>query len=380
MKIGINKIDKNSREPLPIQLEKILRQRIECGYYVPGKKIDSVRTIAKAFGVSTVSVQTALSMLKDSGALQSVPGSGLFVCKDFIKENAAVNIAFVFPKIMISPNYLSAEDWVINSEIHLGLLKGAEIYGAKINFIHLDESMPTASLNQRMKEIRQNDAVLFVGNELNSIRDTLAKEKYVFNIISEYDNISPDVIQVSFDNRNAIKRCVKHAIECGCKSAGIITFLGDKSNNQSEKAFTIQRDLFVKYCQEYNFDSNKIHTYTIHKKEDIGSILRNFIKETHPEFLLCNYSYLVNDLYQACQSLGLTIGKDIKIMGKAPGIIFQNLTPSLTYLKPPAFETAIDIVNYASRLSRGSIKKEELNLHKNNYLLIEGKSTKGDIL
>jgi hypothetical protein len=67
-------------------------------------------------------------------------------------------------------------------------------------------------------------------------------------------------------------------------------------------------------------------------------------------------------------------------MGKAPGIIFQNLNPSLTYLKPPAFETAIDIVNYASRLSRGSIKKEELNLHKNNYLLIEGKSTKGDIL
>ena len=55
-------IDKNSRKSLPDQLVRILRQRIECGYYIPGKKFDSVRIIAKAFGVSTASVQTALSL------------------------------------------------------------------------------------------------------------------------------------------------------------------------------------------------------------------------------------------------------------------------------------------------------------------------------
>ena len=50
----------------------------------------------------------------------------------------------------------------------------------------------------------------------------------------------------------------------------------------------------------------------------------------------------------------------------------------LSNMKPPAFETAVDIVNYACRLTRGTIDPADLNLRKNKYQLIKGKSTGGD--
>ena len=373
MKIQNFAIDKNSRESLPDQLVRILRQRIECGYYVPGKKIDSVRMIAKAFGVSTVSVQTALNLLKEDGTLESIPGSGLFVRKDFQKEQQTVNIAFVFPEAMISPNYLSSEDWITNSEIHLGLLRGAEIYGAKVNFIYLDENMPEKLLNQRLAEIRQNNAVLFVGRQLNQYRDMLAKEMFVFNIISEHDRTPDDVIQISSDKCGAIATAVEYAVKCGCRSAGIITYF---SNNAPEyNTLRIQSELFVKLCKEAGLNTPERYDWEFKTQENIGAALKEKLEKDRPDFLLCNYSYLVSDLYEACKDAGLKIGKDIKIMAKSPGLIFQGMIPSLTYLKPPAFENAVDIVNYACRLTRGTISVAELNLRKNKYQLIVGKST-----
>lgn len=378
MKIPRITIDKNSRESLPEQLEHILLQKIECGYYVPGKKIDSVRTIAKAFGVSTVSVQSALGLLKDAGALESVPGSGLFVRKDFLEEKKAADIAFVFPEEMISPHCLSPENWAVNSEIHLGLLRGAEIYGAKINFIHIDENMPAKVFRQRMAEIRKNDAAVFVGSELSSIRDTLAKEKYVFNIESEYTQAPDDVILVSSDNRDAIRRAAQYAAKCNCRTAGIITLLGDDMDRGSCKAFQIQRDLFLKYCIEEGFDAENLYDWEFRNKDDVEFSLLEKLKENKPEFIFCNYSYLAGTLYAVCMECGVKIGKDIKIMAKAPGLIFQGMIPSLTYLNPPSYETAVDVVNYACRLVRGTIKVEDLNLPKNKYQLIEGKSTGGN--
>lgn len=378
-------IDKNSREPLPIQLGRILRQRIEAGYYVPGKKIDSVRMIARAFGVSTVSVQTALSQLKDDGILESRPGSGIFVRSDFQTGNETTNIALVFPEEMISPNCLSAEDWILNSEIHLGLLRGAEIYGAKINFIHLNENMPGSRLNQRLAEIRKNNAVLFVGGQLSGIRDLLAKERYVFNILSEYDEVPSDIFHVSSDNRGAIGSAVRHAVECGCRSAGIISYLGSdrapKGNDPgsgSRKAFEIQAELFTKLCGEAGLRTPELYDWRFHDRGSVDAELRRKLAENRPDFLLCNYSYLVSGLYSACMDSGLKIGEDIKILAKAPGLVFQGMVPSLTYLKPPVFETAVDIVNYACRLTRGTINPADLNLRKNKYQLIKGKSTGGD--
>ena len=190
-------IKNHIRGELAQEISQILLQRIEAGFYPPGGKIDSIRQIASSLGVSTVSVQNALKLLKEKGVVKAVPGSGVIVDESYSKEMRVCNIAFVFPEIAIRPDILQFEDWVINSEIHLGLLRGAELYGAKINFLHLDEKMPEGGFMKKMKEIRENDAAFFVGRELFDIQKELAREMPVLNVISEYDELPPEICRVS---------------------------------------------------------------------------------------------------------------------------------------------------------------------------------------
>ncbi|MBR4664629.1 MAG: GntR family transcriptional regulator, partial [Lentisphaeria bacterium] len=370
-------IDKNSRESLPLQLSRILLQRIESGYYAPGGRIDSVRTIASAFGVSTVSVQNALKLLKEEGAVLSVPGSGILVNEDFVKSKATTDIAFVFPEAVISPEILNSEDWIINSEIHLGLLRGAEIYGARIHFIHADEAFSPANYNRVLHEIRQNDAALFVGGQLENIQRELAATMPVIDIISEYDRVPDGVIQVSFRSREAIRTIVRHAVECGCRTAGIISFhdLNSARPRQSLHAIRCQTKVFFEACAEAGLATSPEFNWELNSSQRCDLALRDLLQKSRPDFIFCNYSFLVKELYEACMDCGLRIGRDVLIMAKAAGLSLQGLIPELTYMKPPAFETAVDIVNYACRLTRGTIDPADLNLRKNKYQLIKGKST-----
>ena len=55
-------IKNHIRGELAQEISQILLQRIEAGFYPPGGKIDSIRQIASSLGVSTVSVQNAVSV------------------------------------------------------------------------------------------------------------------------------------------------------------------------------------------------------------------------------------------------------------------------------------------------------------------------------
>ncbi len=379
MKDQAFKIDKTSRENLPLQLSRILLQRIESGYYTPGGKIDSVRTIASAFGVSTVSVQSALKLLKEKGAVLSVPGSGILVSEDFVKSKSITDIAFVFPEAAISPEILNSEDWVINSEIHLGLLRGAEIYGARIHFIHADEDMSGSNYKQVMREIRENDAALFVGGQLEEMQRDLAAAMPVIDIISEYDSVPEGVIQVSFRNREAIRSIVRHAAECGCRTAGIISYQDLNSakprQRQSLHALRCQTSIFFEACAEAGLETAPEFNWELHSDQRCDLALRDLLRKHRPDFILCNYTFLVKELYEACMDLGLRIGSDVLIMAKAAGFALQGLIPELTYMKPPAFETAVDIVNALCRLNRGILKQSDLKLSGGEYHFVQGKST-----
>jgi GntR family transcriptional regulator len=70
---------KSIRSPLYIQLREILRSKIEDGEYPPGTCIPSESQLAEAYGLTRVSVRSALGALEYEGLLKSVQGKGVFV-------------------------------------------------------------------------------------------------------------------------------------------------------------------------------------------------------------------------------------------------------------------------------------------------------------
>lgn len=67
------------RSPLYIQLREVIRGKIEDGEFPPGTAIPSENQLAEIYGLSRLSVRSALEALENEGLLKSVQGKGVFV-------------------------------------------------------------------------------------------------------------------------------------------------------------------------------------------------------------------------------------------------------------------------------------------------------------
>ncbi len=70
-------IDHESPEPVYLQLAAIIRKQIQDGKLT--SRIPSVRTLAEEYGVSHVTADKSLKVLKDEGLIVSVVGKGAYV-------------------------------------------------------------------------------------------------------------------------------------------------------------------------------------------------------------------------------------------------------------------------------------------------------------
>jgi DNA-binding GntR family transcriptional regulator len=70
-------IDHNSATPLYVQLAALIRGQIEDGALTG--RIPSVKTLSQEHGVSHVTAEKALAVLKEDGIIHSVIGKGTFV-------------------------------------------------------------------------------------------------------------------------------------------------------------------------------------------------------------------------------------------------------------------------------------------------------------
>ncbi|NJS16436.1 MAG: PLP-dependent aminotransferase family protein [Nostocaceae cyanobacterium CSU_2_110] len=74
-------LNNNSSKSLHQQLYEQLRQAILSGRLTPGEKIPSTRFLAKSLSISRFTVTTSYEQLLNEGYLETVTGSGTFVCK-----------------------------------------------------------------------------------------------------------------------------------------------------------------------------------------------------------------------------------------------------------------------------------------------------------
>lgn len=81
-----------SRAPLYVQVASVMRQRIETGFWVCGKKIPTLDHLEKEFDVARVTIRQAIEMLRSEGLLDAQQGRGTFVLEK-PKHNRWLNLA-----------------------------------------------------------------------------------------------------------------------------------------------------------------------------------------------------------------------------------------------------------------------------------------------
>ena len=75
----IDLINPNSIVPMYKQVLDILKSRIAAQEYTPGSKLPSEADLMKQFGVSRITVRTAINELVEDGVLERSQGKGTFV-------------------------------------------------------------------------------------------------------------------------------------------------------------------------------------------------------------------------------------------------------------------------------------------------------------
>jgi GntR family transcriptional regulator len=72
-------VDPDSATPLYVQVATLLRARIESGEIT--SRLPSLRTITQEYGVSHITAEKAVQVLREAGEVVTVVGKGTFVRK-----------------------------------------------------------------------------------------------------------------------------------------------------------------------------------------------------------------------------------------------------------------------------------------------------------
>ena len=112
--------------------------------------------------------------------------------------------------------------------------------------------------------------------------------------------------------------------------------------------------LFAETCEKYGLKVEKQHVISFDRNQELQSMVRKSLSADHPDFIFCNNTYLIPEVYRACIQNRIVIGEDLKIGGQGTGHTFQGIVPTLTYLRIPVFECGLEIVKQACELINGN--------------------------
>ncbi|WP_243167226.1 GntR family transcriptional regulator [Acetobacterium malicum] len=88
------KIKRENPKPLYIQLEELIRNKIESGEWKPDTAIPSEAELNRLYDVSRMTIRSACSQLVQEGVLYRVPGKGTFVAEPKIMTETLAHIGF----------------------------------------------------------------------------------------------------------------------------------------------------------------------------------------------------------------------------------------------------------------------------------------------
>ena len=80
-------LDRTSPIPLHVQMENILREKLDSGEWSPGQMIPSENELSALCGISRMTVRNVITKLVHEDLLERVPGKGTFVKPQKISAN-----------------------------------------------------------------------------------------------------------------------------------------------------------------------------------------------------------------------------------------------------------------------------------------------------
>jgi DNA-binding LacI/PurR family transcriptional regulator len=331
-----------------MQLYDDLKKKIDESIYVEGSKLPSDEELKNMFGVSIITVKKALSMLKDEGLLQRIPGVGTFVKARNPSGDEPVREAFretnlpTTKKIGIILEHVSSS---FGLDLCYKIDRTAEEYGYKTltRFSYYNRDKETEEIDFLVKsQIAGLIVMPCHGVYYNPKILKLILEGFPVVVIDKkLEGIS--VPSVRTDNKQAIKSLVKHLWEQGCTKLGFVSseIIGTSSLQERKNGFYEATSEFgIETVQECTLTFDEIIYNHEPSEENIGKAAK-YLTDNKDKIdgIICAEYSLIPAIMGASKRIGAGVGKEIKIC-----CVDGREGLSMTHMKQNEIEMAEKIV------------------------------------
>ena len=366
----IEKLQKDEPMPLPDQISRIIRSRIESGEYRPGKRLGTIRQFARDFEVSPVTVIKALDILEEETLIKRVPVKGVFVSERLKPERKTLNACFAFPEKEMAPKELANEAWGLNYELHRGLFDGARKYRFNLQVTYFEDNPSPALLRRQKAALRKFDLVIFPGSsQLAELREESAREHLTFYFAESMNlPLSPSAaVRVDYDSLDSREKLLSYFMTSGCRSAAALACDKPPSDRGQD---------FLRRIIDAGIKPARAALWTVRRDDpDLPGTIRSFLRHWKPEFIFVHSTEIMPLLFEAAFDLGLTPGKDFIVTGIASGMTFHGLFPKFSYFRIPRYEMGVQLMQTADEIIRSGrktgtipqLKVEFIEAGKNNF-------------
>lgn len=357
-------LKKDEALDLPRQISNILRQRIESGEYLPGKRLGGIRQFAASFSVSPVTFIRALDILEAEKLIDRVPSKGIFVAERLRNRKRRLKACFAFPEKSMDLQTANSENYSTNSEFYRGMMTGAKNAGADLQFSYFEDHVHSAKLKHQLALIRQFDFVIFPSVQLGKLQKLASEKCIVFQRAMRMPDLPDRIITLDYNRQDARDRLFSMYLNSGCKSAAVIA--------------SAERERVTEFLEHVRSVGGKVPNGGAfylgkHDTSSAKAQIREILTKLRPEFIFCDYTDMVNTVYEVTLEEHLTIGKDFQMTGISSGVPLMNLLPRYTFLQIPHFEFGKEVMERSAEAIRNGTA---VALPEFKVSLIEGQSIK----
>ena len=177
------------------------------------------------------------------------------------------------------------------------------------------------------------------------VQKASAEERLTFSLLRPgLTPASSKVIRVDYDRKDADEQLLELFRRSGCKRAAAVS-IPDYPVPRAEVFLENVRKTGKNIAGDGKFCLDR-------EEKNPAKKLKKMLSEWKPDFVFCDFTDMIEYLYEAALSLDLKIGKDVIFCGIGSGLAFQGMFPRMSYFKIPRYEIGRQIVIQAEKAIR----------------------------
>lgn len=335
-----------------LDIKTKLIKDIMSGVYTEAGRLPSEEKLAASFGVSRMTLRSALDELRRQGLIEKRNGAGSFLTKRAFRHSGLIGL--------VIPDY---EGFGFFAEIKKEVERHAARLGYRVTLVLTHERGREAIVRDIRRKVRelaveQAEGVIFRPFVAESLTKTSREIVSIFRhaevpvVLIDSDITRPpersDCDLVAINNIGAGRQIATHLHKQGYRR---VAFLMEDRNprtnaNWGNRLFGLAGELALMDCEE----SVRQLGFAPTDKKALGALLRSRIR---PDAIVCGNDEHAATLIETLNRIGKRVPDDIAVVGFDNIAIAHTMTPPLTTIAQPvkklaatAFKTLLARIRY----------------------------------